>query len=207
MYSVPMAIVDFIPVFLFLAGALMLLKDLSAMPSKVSYALFCAGSIDVFLAGFLKALYKLLYAANVCDFQALSNIFFPLQALGFLMAGAGILSAFLLPRKSRLYAAAPVFFSGTMLFVVLMVLGLGCEMGSLFAAATKMKKKGSRWFFIASFVFSLMMGYLSSRDFTQSYMNWAAELINTLGMLCFFLGARALHRAGLNKYQWNRSDS
>ena len=65
----------------------------------------------------------------------------------------------LLNKKQRLYAAAaPALYSGTMLFVVLMVLGLGCEMGSFFAVATKMKKKGSRWFFVGSFLFSLMMG-------------------------------------------------
>ena len=80
MYSVPMAIVDFIPVFLYLAAALILLKDLSEKFARESYMLFCAGAIDVFIAGFLKALYKLLYAAGVCDFQALSNLFFPLQA-------------------------------------------------------------------------------------------------------------------------------
>ena len=41
------------------------------------------------MAGFLKALYKLLYALGVCDFQPLTQRFFPVQALGFLLAGCG----------------------------------------------------------------------------------------------------------------------
>ena len=50
-----------------------------------------------------------------------------------------------------------------------------------------------------SFVFMLMMGYLSSKDFTQASMNWIAQGINCAGMLLLFLGSRSLDKAGLGK--------
>ena len=87
MYSVPMALVDFIPVLFFGAAAVMLQRDLYGKMVKGAYTLFAAGTIDVFMAGLLKALYKLLYALGVCDFQPLTQMFFPVQALGFLLAG------------------------------------------------------------------------------------------------------------------------
>ena len=40
--------------------------------SKGAFALFAAGCIDIVCAGALKAAYKLLYAAKVCDFEALN---------------------------------------------------------------------------------------------------------------------------------------
>ena len=63
-FSVSMAIVDFLPVFLFGQGAAILMRDLYNKMSKASFALFAAGSINVFSAGFLKALWKLLYAGK-----------------------------------------------------------------------------------------------------------------------------------------------
>ena len=173
MYSIPMALVDLIPVVFFGAAALLLQKDLYNKMSKGAYALFCAGTIDVFLAGFLKALYKLLYAASVCDFSTLDTLFFPLQAIGFLLAGLGLVCLITRPQgKGRMYAvAAPTVFSGTMIFVVLMVLGLFGIDFSLSAIARKMKKPGAIVLLALSFLFSLTMGYLSSKDFSQSYMH------------------------------------
>ena len=90
MYSIPMALIDFIPVVLFGISIFILQRDLYNKMSKGCYALFCAGTIDVFMAGILKALYKLLYATNICDFEKLNALFFPLQAIGFLMAGCAL---------------------------------------------------------------------------------------------------------------------
>ena len=199
MYSIPMALVDLIPVFFFGAAAWLLQKDLYNKMSKGAYALFCAGTIDVFLAGFLKALYKLLYAANVCDFSTLNTLFFPLQAIGFMLAGLGLVCLITRPQgKGRMYAvAAPAVFSGTMIFVVLMVFGLFGIDFSLSAVAKKMKKPVAIVMFALSFLFSLMMGYLSSKDFSQSYMHWVAEGINVFGQAFFFIGTMILHKNGL----------
>ncbi len=197
MYSVPMALVDFIPVILFGIAAVIMQRDFYEKMSKGVFALFAAGTIDVFMAGFLKALYKLLFALGVCDFQPLTQMFFPVQAIGFLLAGIAATRMLAGSRKeTKLMAAVPPF-AGTFIFVTLMVLGLGAMDLSLVRLAKRMKKGFALALFAASFVLCLMMGYLSSKDFTQSYMNWAAELVNLLGQGSLLWGVMILHRAGL----------
>lgn len=81
--TVGMALVDFIPVVLFLAAIILLQRDLYECFSKGAFALFAGGGIMVFCAGLFKATWKLLYALNICDFQKLNQVFFPMQATGF----------------------------------------------------------------------------------------------------------------------------
>ena len=204
MYTISMALVDFIPVILFGMSIFILQRDLYNKMSKGCYALFCAGTIDVFMAGILKALYKLLYAANICDFEKLNAIFFPLQALGLLMAGFALCCMVFLKQNEKTLALAPVIYSGTMIFVSLMVLGLLGMNISLSIIASKMKKKKLIICFVICMIFSLMMGYLSSKDFSQSYMNWAAECVNIIGQLALFIGVKSLDKAGLNEYKIER---
>ena len=127
-FSVPMALADFVPVVLFLIGAILLQRELYPRLGKGQFALFAAGTINVFCAGALKAVYKLLYALGVCDFTKLNEVFFPVQSIGFLLAGLAM-AAFLFykPKKTTVcgVAAAPAVYSGTALFVSLMVVGLG----------------------------------------------------------------------------------
>ena len=52
--------------------------------------------------------------------------------------------------------------------------------------------------FVCTFVFSMMMGYLSSRDFAQASMNWIAQGVNVAAQGLLFAGALLLHRAGLS---------
>ena len=81
-FTVIMALVDYIPVLLFLIAALILQHDLYNKMSKGCFALFAAGTIDIFIAGALQATWKLLYAAGICDFRALNTFFMPAQSLG-----------------------------------------------------------------------------------------------------------------------------
>ena len=76
-FSVSMALVDYIPVIFFAIASVILLRDLYNKMSKGALALFSAGVINVTMAGALKATWKLLYAANVCNFEALDHMFFP----------------------------------------------------------------------------------------------------------------------------------
>ena len=192
MYTVPMALADFIPVFLFGWAALVLHRELYGGMGRGAYTLFAAGTVDVFLAGALKALYKLLYAAGVCDFEVLSRMFFPVQALGFLMTGAGLIWMLRKPGDRTLYAAVPALYSGTFIFVALMVAGLGATDAVLARVAWRRGKKNAAVLFIVSFLFCLCMGYLASKDFTQAYMNWAAELVNMIGQGSLLAGALLL---------------
>ncbi len=198
MYSLPMAIVDFVPVIFFGMTIFLLQKDLYNKMSKGAYALFCAGTIDVFLAGVLKALYKILYAANICDFERLNAIFFPLQAIGFLMAGGSMLCMMFLNQISnKTLALAPIAFSGTMIFVSLIILGLlGMDI-SLIIISRMLKKNKIIILFVISFFFSLAMGYLSSKDFTRSYINWIGEIVNIIAQASLYFGVKCLDINGL----------
>ena len=166
--------------------------------SKGAFALFSAGMIDVALAGALKATWKLLYAAGACNFEALDAMFFPVQSIGFLLAGVGIL-AMLLHRqtKAAVLSIVPPVFSGTFVFVGLMVAGLGILDAVLCVLSVKQKKPWLIAVFVLSFVCSLCMGYLSSQDFAEASMNWIAEGVNVVGQGTFLLGVVLLHKNGL----------
>ena len=196
--TIPMALVDYIPVICFAISGLMLLRGLhKAMPGG-TYALLAAGVMMIVCAGFFKATWKLLYAANICDFERLNQVFFPMQATGFVLAGAAMV-ALLVCRGKRAYsvAAAPAVFSGTMIFVGMMVLGALGLCGSLAVIARRMKKPLAIVLFLAAFVFMMGMGYLSSKDFADPNMNWIAEGVNVVGQGCMLLGVRLLMKAGL----------
>lgn len=198
-FSVSMALVDYIPVIFFAAAAVILMRDLYNKMSKGAFALFAAGSIDIVCAGALKATYKLLYAAGVCDFEALNNMFFPVQSLGFLLAGIGILAMVCHRQtKSSMLAVAPPLFSGTFVFVALMVAGLGLIDAVLCVLAVKVKKPATIVLFVLSFICSLCMGYLSSQDFAAAAMNWIAEGVNVVGQGALFAGVIVLHKNGLS---------
>ena len=198
-FSIAMALVDYVPVLLFAAAAVLLQRDLYNKMGKGAFALFAAGTVNIFCAGFLKATWKLLYAAGACDFRALDEMFFPVQSIGFLLAGLGVL-AMLCCRKKALYAVAPPVFTGTFLFVGLMVTGLACMDVGLSYVAVKMKKPAAVACFAVTFVCCMGMGYLSSQDFAQASMNWIAEAVNVVGQGALLLGTVMLHKAGL--HQW-----
>ena len=197
-FSVSMALVDFIPVILFVIGAIVLQRDLYNKMSKGAFALFAAGTIDIILAGSLKALYKLLYALNVCDFTPLSEMFFPVQSIGALLAGLGIIAMLTHKQKeTRVMAVAPVAFSGTFIFVGFLMIGFGCMNFGLIPLAKKLRKPASIVLLIVSFVLLMGMGYLSSKDFSQAAMNWVAQGVNIGAQAAFVLAVLIMHKAGL----------
>lgn len=198
-FSVPMALVDYIPVIFFAIAAVILMRDLYNKMSKGAFALFAAGTINVAIAGALKATWKLLYAAGICDFEALNDMFFPVQSLGFLLAGTGILAMICCKQtKGTAFAAAvPPVFKGTFVFVGLMVAGLGVMDTVLCILSVKLKKGGIIALFALSFICSLCMGYLSSQDFARASMNWIAEGVNVVGQGSLLAGTVLLHKNGL----------
>ena len=198
-FSVSMALVDYIPVVLFFFASAILMRDLYDKMTKASFALFAAGSLDITLAGALKATWKLLYAAGVCNFEALDHMFFPVQSIGFLLAGAGMLVMLLKDptAEKKALAVAPPVFAGTFVFVGLMVTGLGVMDAVLCILSVKAKKPWLIAVFALSFICSLGMGYLSSQDFAEAAMNWIAEGVNVVGQGTLLVGAYLLSRSGL----------
>ena len=201
-FTVPMALMDFLPVIFFGVTAVLLLQDLYNKMFKGAYALLAAGSINVFMAGFGKALWKLLYAANICDFVVLEKMFMPVNSLGLLFVGLSLIGMLCWRKKNVLLSAAPPVFASSMPFIMMMVIGLGGLCAGLSVVAARMKKVPVMILFILSFVCAMAMGYMSSQDSTQAWVNWAEQGINTVSQLCLMLGTIMLHRAGLKKQTW-----
>ena len=201
-FSVPMALVDYIPVLFFGIAAVLLQRDLHNKMCRGAFALFAAGTINIFAAGFLKATWKLLYAAGICDFQALNTMFLPVQSIGFLLAGLGI-ALMLTRKKTAMLTVAPPVFSGSAVFISMMVLGLGSICTCLSILAVKMKKKGAMALFILAFLCSMGMGAMSGQDSTQAWVNWTEQSINCVGQGLLLWGVLILHRANLKEFQIN----
>jgi len=198
-FSIPMALMDYLPVAFFGAAAVLLLRDLYNKMCGGAYALFAAGTINIFAAGFLKATWKLLYAANICDFAALNEMFLPVQSIGFLLAGIGIV--LMLTKKKGVLLSAPAVFSGSFVFIMMMVLGLGAICTCLSIVAVNMKKKWVAVLFIASFLCSMGMGAMAGMDATLAITNWIEQGINCIGQGLLLAGTLILHQAGLKQWQ------
>ena len=201
-FTIPMALMDYVPVFFFGVTAVILLRDLYNKMFKGAYALLAAGSVNVFLAGFCKATWKLLYAANICDFVALEEMFMPVNSLGLLFVGLSLVGMLCWKRKSVMLSAAPVALTSSMPFIMLMVVGLGGMCTALSIISAKMKKAPVMALFIASFVCAMAMGYMSSQDSTQAWVNWAEQSINCVSQGCLMAGVLLLHKAGMKDWTW-----
>ena len=204
-FTIPMALMDYLPVFFFGVTAVLLLRDLYNKMFKGAYALLAAGSVNVFLAGFCKATWKLLYAANICDFVALEEMFMPVNSLGLLFVGLSLLGMIFRMPKGAVLSVAPPVFASSMPFIMMMVVGLGGMCAGLSVVAAKMKKGKVMILFILSFLCAMAMGYMSSQDSTLAWVNWAEQTINTVSQLCLMLGVIALHKAGLKNRTWEEA--
>ena len=204
-FTIPMALMDFVPVVFFGITAALLLRDLYNKMFKGAYALLAAGSVNVFMAGFFKALWKLLYAANICDFVALEEMFMPVNSLGLLFVGLSIVGMLCRKKKSVMLSAAPPVIASSIPFIMMMVLGLGGLCAGLSVLSAKMKKGKVKILFILSFVCAMAMGFMSSQDVTLAWVNWVEQSINIISQGCLLAGVIILHRAGLKDWTWEES--
>jgi hypothetical protein len=193
-FTVEMAFVDYIPVAFFAIASIILMRDLFSKMSKLNFLIFALGVSGVTVAGACKATWKLLIAATETNIPFLNDMFFPTQSIGFLLAGIGLL-AMLLFKKKATYGV------NTFIFIGMMVAGLGVMDAILCVIAGKMKKPAIIAIFVLSFVCSLGMGYLSSKDFTDDLWNWIAEGINVAGQGSLLLGTYLLHKNGLKELE------
>ena len=195
-FSLGMALFDYIPVAFFAIGAFILISDLYNKMSKTVFAIFSAGVANVILAGFFKATWKLLVSCGVEGFDKLNAMFFPVQTVGFILAGVAIIV--MLNSKKRAHLAMEPL---TLICKIGMVGGLAFLDAGLCILSKKMKKPVAILIFAISFVCCLGMGYLSSKDFEKASMNWIAEGVNFAGQGLFLLGTWMLHKAGLAEYK------
>ncbi|PKN95117.1 MAG: hypothetical protein CVU44_00085 [Chloroflexi bacterium HGW-Chloroflexi-6] len=191
-YSLSLALVDFIPSIAFAAGAAFLIQLVWRECGKVCASLMLAGSVLVFLAGFFKALWKLLYAAEVANILILSELQFVLLAPGFVLMLISVVQLSRLGRKAPASALLVTPWKIPFLFVmVLSSLGIhGILTYTCFQRNTKWAAIG----FIIAFLSVLAMGGMASAEQTIS-LQWIAESVNSLGQVGFAVGCYLLYRA------------
>ena len=198
--TVEMALVDCVPVVLFMGAAVILQRDLYDRLPKGAYSLVAAGSIMAFLGGFMKALWKLLYATGVADYVLLDHALFTLQGPGFLLFFLGLTGLFWKGEKGGASAlaagAAPAATTTSIPFIVMQVVGLGGAQVLLAAWGARQGKRLVPVAYALAFVLMLGMGYLGAKFDDSSSMHWVAQLTNTLSMACFLWGTLMLHAAG-----------
>lgn len=219
------SIYDLVPVILFLLGSILLLRTLYSKMVKGNYVLLGAGSIMVFVAGFLKALHKFLMAVARIDYVILDRQFTSTQSVGFALLAIALVGMFtkynqdhiehptkdvkaevvLLPLLSFL----PLFlaegeenkiseFTSTMPFIILMILGASVFLIMLMVLAIKMHRVVEIILFALSLVFMVGMGYLSTKHYFEGA--WMQISCNLCYQLCFFLGCLLLKKHGLGDF-------
>lgn len=198
--TVSMAIMDFIPVLLFFIATIILQRDLYNKLSKVAFSMLAAGSLMVFIGGFYKALWKLLYGLQIADVPYLDTALFPLQAPGFILMFFALLSLFGRNKNTNFYFSAAVVpvYESKFPFLIGQILGCSGVIWSLFFMAKRMKHKLAMVMFVMAFIAMLSMGYMASAFDSGSGMDWIEQSINTVSQGAFLLGVILLSRAGLS---------
>jgi hypothetical protein len=192
-YPISLALVDFLPNIAFLVGAFYLVKTAYICRGSGCARMLMAGTLLVFLGGFLKATWKLLYAADIADIQWMSQAQFVLLGIGFL---AMCVSVILMARKRKAAASAAVLLGMApwkipFLFVMTLT-SLGAE-GILAYIAYRRKVRPAAVGFVIGVMGILAMGSLASAEQTIA-MQWIEETINTIGQGGFMVGSILLHK-------------
>ena len=215
-YSIVMGLVDLLPVILFTLAGCIIIKVMFNELRKPFAVMLCSGVTLSITAGLFKAIWKILLAANVCDFYPFNVMFMPTQALGFVLMGVGLISIFF-NKKERNGVKASVFVlpvilavpavkqDGNIVFIALLVVGAAMIAASLSYVAVKNKYWLCLVLFIVNFVGLVIMGAmkpLSSKmglDVTQA--NWIEQSINTVAQVALLLGSYFMNKKGFFAYK------
>jgi hypothetical protein len=194
--SLSLALVDFIPSMAFAIGAYFLIKLVLRERGKPCAYLMIAGSALVFLAGFFKAIWKLLYVTNIADIRLLSELQFALLAPGFLLM---LISVVWFSRSGKathtpLLAMAP----WKIPFLAVMVLSSLGTHGILTYISFQRHIKLAAVGFIIAFICVLGMGSMASSEQTVM-MQWIEESTNSIGQIGFAVGCYLLYHQSVHK--------
>ncbi len=208
------ALYDLIPVTLFLIGSIILLRCLYNKMVKGNYALLAAGGIMVFVAGFLKAVHKLIVGFTGYSYSILDRQFTSTQSIGFLLLFIAFIGMFTPYNKKytkvRVVALPALVstiillstdglkeFDSTMPFIVMMIIGAAGTLGMLIYVSIRRKDVISAILFGLAIVFMVGMGYLSTKV-TWTY-TWIAISVNIVYQALFMVGAIRLQKKGLGE--------
>ena len=188
-YSIALALVDFIPTFLFPIGAYFFQKFFKKQNYIQSQILWIFGGFLIFIGGFFKAIWKLNMATTQNNILFLSDSLFVFQSVGFTCL---LLGTFLFIRsqsnKTKIPKSTPLTALAVWKIPFMALQTLTCigTYGLLIHYGFKKENKKGALFLIISVIIIFLMVGLSGSDMSIS-IQWIAELINTLGQLSFLL--------------------
>jgi hypothetical protein len=181
---------DFVPTIAFLIGAYYLVRITIMLRGTPCGRMAMAGAVLVFLGGFLKATWKLLYVTQVGDYQWMSQVQFVLLAPGFF---ALLVAIILMARKTRSVAPFLTIVPWKIPLLAIMTLSSMGSQGILTYMAFQRKNIPAAIGFITAFLCLVAMGAMTSSEQTLS-QQWIEEGTNVIGELGFMVGAILLHR-------------
>jgi len=195
-YPLPLAIFDFVLVFIFLVGTYFLVRIAMLLRGTPCSRMVMAGALMVFAGGFLKALWKFIYTTTLRDYRWMSEVQFALVAPGFF---ALLVAAILVARGKRatLSTIPTMAMAGWKIpLLILMTLSSMGAQGILAYLAFRRGAKLAAFGFILAFLCLVAMGGMASGVQTIT-RQWVEESINTLGQIGFATGSYLLHRQTL----------
>ena len=184
-----LAIYDYLPNLIWIAGSYFLINALKAELKKVPLYILIISLTLVLIAGTLKATWKLLIAIADANILILSDIQFPLMGTGFFLMFLSLLSLLLKKDEgSRKQLAVAVPFSK--IFLPLMILGSFGSTICLIILAKRRKAVMSLTFYVIFLVTSSTMGYIGSKIVTHSYLVvFIEQTLNSCSTLMWTLGS------------------
>lgn len=118
-YSVFMALVDLIPVVLFAAAGILLVKDLYEKISAGFYVCLSSGTVMIGLSGLLKSVWKILAALDITDYVQLNTSFFVFQSFGFVLFAIGLLPLLKKPEAGGEGTRTKIYARGVLISVLI----------------------------------------------------------------------------------------
>ncbi len=221
-YSLIMGLVDLIPVILFGVAGSFIIKELFSKLKKPFAVMMCSGVTLSLTAGVFKAIWKILLSLGVCDLYPFDAMFMPTQSLGFVLMGVGLLSIMwtLKDKKAAVsnVIALPVIFlffidpvkqeSGSIVFIILLVVGELMIATSLCYLSVRNKKWLALVLFVISCIALITMGAMkplsTKLNMTETVANWVEESINIVAQGTLLGGVLILNKKGFLAFKENR---
>lgn len=188
-YSIAIALVDFVPTFLFPLGVFFFQQFFKEQKYTRSRFLWIGGGFFIFLGGLFKAIWKLNMALTGRSFLFLTDSLFVIQSIGFTCLFIGTFQ-FIQHEKAKKIITQTTPMAAMALWKVpfMAIQTLTClgTNGLLVYYAFQNKNKKSAYLLVGNVIIIFLMVGLGSTDLSIA-VQWMAEIINTVGQICFSL--------------------
>jgi hypothetical protein len=192
-YSLPLALLDYVPSIAFLLGSYFLVKTMYLERGSRCARMGMTGSLLILIAGLLKATWKLLFTLKIADITLFSDSQFALLALGFL---ALLVAVVMLARQKPVPQPALTLAMAAWKIPLLFIMTL-CSLGAQGILCYVSFRRGARlaaWCFICGVLCMLGMSGMASGSEQTVANQWIEESMNTVWQILFAIGCWLLYK-------------